>query len=49
MRPLNKKLCETLQGRGGGKPFFVQGSLQADSRQIRDFLETEGFDVLMNE
>jgi len=49
VRPLNKKLCETLQGRGGGKPFFVQGSLQADSRQIRDFLETEGFDVLMNE
>ena len=48
VRQLNKKLCETLQGRGGGKPFFVQGSLQADSGRIKDFLETEGFYILMN-
>ena len=49
VRQLNQRLGEALQGRGGGKPFFVQGSLQASGRRIKAFLEAEGFDVFMIE
>ena len=49
VRQLNQRLGEALQGRGGGKPFFVQGSLQASGSRIRTFLEAEGFDVFMIE
>jgi alanyl-tRNA synthetase len=28
-----------LNGRGGGKPFFVQGSVQATEDEIRNFFE----------
>lgn len=37
LRNLTKELNAALQGRGGGKPFFVQGSVQASEGAIRDF------------
>ncbi len=36
VRPLCKKLNETFQGRGGGKPGMVQGSLTGREEEIRD-------------
>lgn len=39
VRPLVKKLNETLRGRGGGKPELAQGSVQADADGVRDFWE----------
>ena len=30
-------LNQALSGRGGGKPNFVQGSVQAEQSAIRDF------------
>ena len=37
LRPLVKSLNQTLQGRGGGKPDFVQGSLSATREAIQEF------------
>jgi len=37
VRALVKALNETLSGRGGGKPFFAQGSVQAARAQIEAF------------
>ena len=37
LRQLNKKMTEALNGRGGGKPNFQQGSLKATRQQILDF------------
>lgn len=37
LRQLTKDMNSALNGRGGGKPFFVQGSVQAGEQQIRDF------------
>ena len=37
LRFLVKDLNTTLNGRGGGKPNFVQGSVQADEAEIRAF------------
>ena len=37
VRPLGKKLTETLGGRGGGKPEAFQGNLKATCAQIREF------------
>lgn len=37
LRPLCKSLNAALNGRGGGKPDFVQGSVLADAAQINDF------------
>lgn len=37
LREFVRALNETLQGRGGGKPFFAQGSVQAPEEQIRAF------------
>lgn len=34
---LVKRMNQELQGRGGGKPFFVQGSVQASQEEIREF------------
>lgn len=34
---LTKEMNQALQGRGGGKPYFVQGSVQADEHRIRAF------------
>ena len=37
LRELTKELNQTLNGRGGGKPDFVQGSLRASQEEIRAF------------
>ena len=37
LRPLSKALNATLNGRGGGKPGFIQGSLQANRAQVEAF------------
>ena len=37
LRELTKELNRELDGRGGGKPFFVQGSVKAGRKQIEDF------------
>lgn len=39
LRQLTKEMNEALNGRGGGKPFFVQGSVQAGEAEIRKFFE----------
>lgn len=39
LRQLTKDMNTALCGRGGGKPFFVQGSVQADEQKIREFFE----------
>lgn len=40
LRSLCKELNETLNGRGGGKPELVQGSVQAKEDEIRAFFDT---------
>ena len=42
IRALVKKMNEALQGRGGGKPFFAQGSLQASRQEVEGFFEEMG-------
>ncbi|MBQ0000005.1 MAG: alanyl-tRNA editing protein, partial [Clostridiales bacterium] len=37
LRALNKEMNAALNGRGGGKPFFVQGSVCASESEIRSF------------
>ena len=39
IRPLVKELNSALNGRGGGKPNFAQGSVAADKAQIKVFFE----------
>ena len=39
LRQYTKELNAALNGRGGGKPFFVQGSVQATEKEIRGFFE----------
>lgn len=39
LRQLTKEMNSALQGRGGGKPNFVQGSVQAEESDIRNFFE----------
>lgn len=39
LRAFVKELNETLNGRGGGKPGFVQGSVQAGEAEIRNFFK----------
>jgi alanyl-tRNA synthetase len=36
---LNKQMTQALQGRGGGKPNFQQGSVKATNREIVDFFQ----------
>ena len=45
LRPLCKELNAALGGRGGGKPAFVQGSVQADAERIREFLGSHSFSL----
>lgn len=40
LRSLTKEMNDALNGRGGGKPFFVQGSVSASENEIRTFFET---------
>ena len=37
LRPLGKEMTNRLQGRGGGKPGFQQGSVKATRTQIEEF------------
>ena len=39
LRALVKEFNSTLNGRGGGKPFFAQGSVNATRREIEEFLK----------
>lgn len=39
LRSLTKEMNTALNGRGGGKPIFVQGSVKADRRAIRQFFK----------
>lgn len=39
LRQFTKEMNAALNGRGGGKPFFVQGSVKADEVEIRSFFE----------
>lgn len=40
VKALGTELCKALNGRGGGKPPFFQGSLNAESAQIQAFWES---------
>ena len=37
LRDLVKEMNQVLCGRGGGKPFFVQGSVRATREEIEEF------------
>ena len=39
LRSFVKELNQALDGRGGGKPDFVQGSLQASRQEINAFFQ----------
>ena len=41
LRPLGKELNAALNGRGGGKPNFLQGSAKATRLEIETFFETK--------
>ena len=41
LRPLGKELNAVLNGRGGGKPNFLQGSAKATRLEIETFFETK--------
>ena len=43
LRGLNRELTAALNGRGGGKPNFQQGSVKAEEAEIRAFFEEKGF------
>ena len=43
VRELLKEMNSQLQGRGGGKPFFAQGSLQGEKKRIIEFFIQKGF------
>lgn len=42
MRPLTKELNAQFQGRGGGKPEMVQGSLTGEEESIRGWIQKKG-------
>ena len=39
IREIGKKLNEAFQGKGGGKPPMIQGSLVGEEEKIREFLD----------
>lgn len=41
LRPLGKAMTQALNGRGGGKPAFQQGRVQAGKAEIRAFFECQ--------
>ncbi|MDO4519806.1 MAG: alanyl-tRNA editing protein [Eubacteriales bacterium] len=42
LRQFTKDMNTALNGRGGGKPFFVQGSVRASKEDILDFIKSRG-------
>lgn len=46
VRELVKEMNGALSGKGGGKPFFAQGSLQAEKKDIVDFFTRKGFMIV---
>ena len=40
LRDMIKQMNQELSGRGGGKPFFVQGSVAAGKEKIENFFKT---------
>lgn len=48
VRELVKEMNAALLGKGGGKPFFAQGSLQAGREEIKAFFVRKGFTVISN-
>lgn len=45
MRPLAKRLNEKFEGRGGGKPEMVQGSLHGQENEIRTWMQEKAREV----
>lgn len=45
LRSLVKEMNAALDGRGGGRPFFVQGSVKAGEKAIREFWENRKTEV----
>lgn len=45
IRPLVKEMNGRLSGRGGGKPFFAQGLIQASKEEAEDFFHGKGFSI----
>lgn len=43
VRELVKEMNGKLEGRGGGKPFFAQGSLKAEKEAVVRFFDEKGF------
>lgn len=43
LRGLNRELTAALNGRGGGKPNFQQGSVKVEEREIQAFFAGRGF------
>ena len=41
LRPLGKRLTQSLQGRGGGKPAFQQGTVKASRQEIEAFFRDQ--------
>ena len=41
LRPLGKRLTQSLQGRGGGKPGFQQGTVKASRQEIEAFFRDQ--------
>ncbi|MCD7841493.1 MAG: DHHA1 domain-containing protein [Lachnospiraceae bacterium] len=39
LRALVKEMNQALEGRGGGKPFFAQGSVHSEEKEIRQFFD----------
>ena len=46
VRELVKEMNGALSGKGGGKPFFAQGFLQAEKKDIVDFFTRKGFMIV---
>ena len=46
LRPLGKRLTQSLHGRGGGKPGFQQGSVKATRQEIEAFFRDQPMSCL---
>ncbi|MDO4975905.1 MAG: alanine--tRNA ligase-related protein [Eubacteriales bacterium] len=46
VRELVKEMNEALQGRGGGKPFFAQGSLKGSKKEVISFFAEKEFTLI---